>query len=84
MTSANKLVRSNIETRFSSPVFLSAHPHVKSLFSAFPNLVVLVLGLQRPTNLSSRGHTFAEKGTSTQLSKQYVLIMIKSAGERLP
>lgn len=57
---------------------------MKSLFSAFPESGSVGSGIAKANKPVLKGAHLAEKGTSTQLSKQYVLIMIKSAGERLP
>lgn len=61
MISANKLVRSKIETRFSSPMFLSAHPHMKSLFSACHESDSVGSGIAKTNKPVLKGHTLQRR-----------------------
>lgn len=61
MTSTNKLVRSKIETRYSSPVFLLLIPlPVKPLFSASHESGSVGSGIAKANKPVLKGHTSRE------------------------
>lgn len=85
MTSINKLVRNKLKQDAVAQCFLHSFPC--EIVAHDTNLVAVILGLQQSTKLTptypQEAH-LPEKGTGKQLSKQCVLIQIKSAGEMLP